>query len=85
MDQIELARQYAERLHYEAVEQGSDPWSPYQFAREIAERRGITVETCVPGASILDGARATFDAELPLIVHENSGPPFEQAESPRVL
>ncbi|KPY89800.1 UvrD-helicase domain-containing protein [Pseudomonas syringae pv. tagetis] len=79
MDQIELARQYAERLHYEAVEQGSDPWSPYQFAREIAERRGITVETCVPGASILDGARATFDAELPLIVHENSGPPFEQA------
>lgn len=79
MDHIELARQCAERLHDEAVEQGSDPWSPYQFAKEIAERRGITVETCVPGASILDGARATFDAELLLIVHENSGTPFEQA------
>lgn len=79
MDHIELARQRAERLHEEAIEQGSDPWSPYQFAREIAERRGITVESCVPGASILDGARATFDAELPLIVHENSGTPFEQA------
>lgn len=79
MDHIELARQRAERLHEEAIEQGSDPWSPYQFAREIAERRGITVESCVPGASILDGARATFDAELQLIVHENSGTPFEQA------
>lgn len=79
MDHIELARQRAERMHEEAIEQGSDPWSPYQFAREIAERRGITVESCVPGASILDGARATFDAELPLIVHENSGTPFEQA------
>ncbi|UVL24086.1 UvrD-helicase domain-containing protein [Pseudomonas donghuensis] len=79
MDHIELARQRAERLHEEAIEQGSDPWSPYQFAREIAERRGITVESCVPGASILDGARATFDAELPLIVHESSGTPFEQA------
>lgn len=79
MDHIELARQRAERLHEEAIEQGSDPWSPYQFAREIAETRGITVESCVPGASILDGARATFDAELQLIVHENSGTPFEQA------
>lgn len=79
MNHVELARQCAERLHEEAVEQGSDPWSPYQFARDIAERRGITVESCVPGASILDGARATFDAELPLIVYENSGTPFEQA------
>ena len=79
MDHFELARQCAERLHYEAVEQGSDPWSPYQFASDIADRRGITVETCVPGASILDGARATFDAELSLILHEDSGTPFEQA------
>lgn len=79
MDQIELARQHAKRLHYEIVEHGSDPWSPYQFAEDIAEKLGITVERCLPGASILDGARATFDAPLLLIVHEDLGTPFEQA------
>ena len=71
MDQLELARQHAKRLHYEAVEHGSDPWSPYQFAEDIAEKLGITVERCLPGASILDWARATFDAALQLIVHED--------------
>ncbi|MDH1055978.1 UvrD-helicase domain-containing protein [Aquipseudomonas alcaligenes] len=79
MDQLELARQHAKRLHYEAVEHGSDPWSPYQLAEYIAETLGITVERCLPGASILDGARATFDAALQLIVHEDLGTPFEQA------
>jgi len=79
MDALELARQHAKRLHDEAVERGSDPWNPYQFAVGIADELGITVEPCVPGAAILDGARAAFDAEIPLIVHENIGTPFEQA------
>ncbi|MFS2015674.1 UvrD-helicase domain-containing protein [Massilia sp. CT11-108] len=79
MDALELARQHAKRLHDEAVERGSDPWTPYQFAVGIADELGITVEPCAPGAAILDGARAAFDAEIPLIVHENVGTPFEQA------
>lgn len=79
MDALELARQHAKRLHDEAVERGSDPWIPYQFAVGIAEELGITVEPCGPGAAILDGAHATFDSEIPLIVHENVGTPFEQA------
>jgi len=79
MDALELARQHAKRLHDEAVERGSDPWTPYQFAVEIAYELGITVEPCVPGAAILDGARAAFDVEIPLIVHENVGTLFEQA------
>lgn len=79
MDALELARQHAKRLHDEAVERGSDPWTPYQFAVEIADELGITVEPCAPGAAILDGARAAFDVEIPLIVHENVGTPFEQA------
>jgi superfamily I DNA/RNA helicase/Zn-dependent peptidase ImmA (M78 family) len=79
MDALELARQHAKRLHDEAVERGSDPWTPYQFAVEIADELGITVERCAPGAAILDGARAAFDVEIALILHENVGTPFEQA------
>ena len=79
MDPIELARQHAKRLHDEAVEHGGDPWTPYPFAELVAKALGITIEKCAPGASILDGARATFDVSFPLIVHENLGTPFEQA------
>lgn len=79
MEPIELARQHAEKLHNEGVNRGSDPWSPYDFAVSVAKHLGITVEPCLPGASLLDGARASFDASYPLIVHENSGTPFEQA------
>lgn len=79
MDAVELARQYAKRLHDQAVERGSDPWSPYQFAVDIANELGIAVEACAPGAALLDGARAAFDGGIPLIVHENCGTPFERA------
>jgi superfamily I DNA/RNA helicase/Zn-dependent peptidase ImmA (M78 family) len=79
MDAVELARQHANRLHDQAVDGGGDPWTPYQFAVGIANALGITVESCFPGAAILDGARAAFDAEIALIIHENVGTPFEQA------
>lgn len=79
MDPIELARQHARRLHDEAIQRGRDPWSPYEFALGIANDLGITVETCAPGAALLDGGRASFDPDLPLIVHETGGSPFDQA------
>ena len=79
MDAVELARQHAKRLHDQAVERGGDPWTPYEFVVGIADALGITVESCIPGASILDGARAGFDPDIPLIMHENIGSPFEQA------
>ena len=79
MDPIELARQHARRLHDEAVQRGRNPWSPYEFAVGIASDLGITVETCAPGAALLDGGRAYFDPDLPLIVHETEGSPFDQA------
>jgi Superfamily I DNA and RNA helicases len=79
MDAIELARQHAQRLHDEAVQRGRNPWSPYEFAVGIANDLGITVETCAPGAALLDGGRASFDPDLPLIVHEAEGSPFNQA------
>ncbi len=79
MEPIELARQHAEKLHDEAVGRGSDPWSSYEFAVGVAKHLGIKVESCLPGASLLDGARASFDASYSIILHENSGTQFEQA------
>lgn len=79
MDPIELARQHAQRLHDEAVQYGRNPWFPYEFAVGIANDLGITVETCAPGAAMLDGGRASFDPDLSLIVHETKGTPFDQA------
>lgn len=79
MDVIELARQHAADLHFDAIKDGVDPWCAYVFAKAVAAKLGIDVEGCTPGASILDGARATFDAAIPLIVHELSGSSFEQA------
>lgn len=79
MDPIELARQHAQRLHDEAVRRGRDLWSPYEFAVGVANDLGITVETCAPGAAILDGGRASFDPDVPLIVHEAGCTPFDQA------
>lgn len=79
MDAIELARQRAYELHLRAVSEGRDPWSPYEFSRAEASSRGITIEKCEPGAPTLDGARAVFDREYQLILHENVGTIFEQA------
>lgn len=79
MDPIELARQHGQRLHDEAILRGRNPWSPYEFAVGIANDLGITVETCAPGAALLDGGRAFFDRDIPLIIHEAKGSPFEQA------
>lgn len=79
MDLIELARQHARRLHDEAVQRGRNPWSPYEFAVGIAIDLGITVETCAPGAALLDGGRASFDPDVPIIIHETNGSLFDQA------
>lgn len=79
MDPIELGRQHARRLHDQAVQRGRDPWSPYEFAVGVAKDLGIHVETCAPGSALLDGGRASFDPDIPLIVHEAKGSPFDQA------
>ncbi|OBU67353.1 DNA helicase UvrD [Stenotrophomonas maltophilia] len=79
MDAVELARQRATELHLEAVRQGRNPGTPYAFAVAEAQSRGLTVEKCAPGTDALDGGRAFFDREARLIIHEDSGSPFEQA------
>ncbi|WP_082033782.1 UvrD-helicase domain-containing protein [Pseudomonas sp. PI1] len=79
MDAIEIARQRATELHLDAVREGRNPWAPYEFAVAEANARGLLVEKCAPGAEILDGGRAIFDADYRLIVHEDAGTPFDQA------
>ncbi len=79
MDLIELGRQHARRLHDEAVQRGDDPCVPYKFAVSIAKNLGIKVETCAPDSSLLDGGRASFDPDIPLILHETKGSSFDQA------
>lgn len=79
MDPIELGRQHARRLHDEAVKRGHSPWSPYDFAVGIAKDLGIKVERCAPDSAQLDGGRASFDPDIPLILHEAKGSAFDQA------
>jgi superfamily I DNA/RNA helicase/Zn-dependent peptidase ImmA (M78 family) len=80
MDSIELARQRASRLHDEAVQRAEDFWSPYEFAVGIARHLGIRVQSCAPGAAILDGGLAFFNAgNPPIIIHEKAGTVFDQA------
>lgn len=79
MDPIELGRQHAGRLHEEAVQRGQDPWSPYPFVIGIAKHLGIRVQSCAPGAAMLDGGRAFFDPDIPAIFHETAGTAFDQA------
>ena len=79
MDPIELARRHARQLHDEAVERGSDPWSTYQFVVGVAKHLGIRVQTCAPGATMLDGGRASFEPDVPAIIHETAGTVFDQA------
>lgn len=79
MDAVELARQIAADLHYQAVAIGHDPWRPYEFAVAEAQRRGLDVEPTAAGSVMLDGGRATVIAADSLILHENIGTVFEQA------
>jgi Zn-dependent peptidase ImmA (M78 family) len=79
MDAAELGRRRAADLHEQAVATGQDPGQPYAFALAEAKRRGLDVETANPGASMLDGGRATYVPADGLIIHENTGSDFERA------
>jgi nucleotide-binding universal stress UspA family protein len=52
---------------------------PYAFVKAEAQRREIEIEETAPGATMLNGGRATFIPDATLILHENVGTPFERA------
>jgi superfamily I DNA/RNA helicase len=79
VDAAELGRRRAADLHEQAVAMGRDPRQAYGFVVAEAIRRGLDVEKASPGASILDGGRATYVPTDGLIIHENIGTDFDQA------
>lgn len=79
MDGVELARQIAADLHRQAQANGQDHWQPYEFALAEALRRGFDVESTATDSVLLHGGRATLIVADGLILHENTGTPFEQA------
>jgi superfamily I DNA/RNA helicase len=79
MDSFEVSRQRAERLHADAIVAGHDPWKPYAFARAEAARRKLAVEKVPKGDIRLFGARALYDPDALLILHEDAGDEFINA------
>jgi Zn-dependent peptidase ImmA (M78 family) len=79
MDSFEVSRRRAERLNDEARARGFDPWKPYAFACAEAARRKLAVEKVRPGDVRLYGARALYDPDALLILHEESGDEFTDA------
>lgn len=79
MDANEVARQKGATLHFKAVQKGLDPWFPYTFAIAEAKRRDIEVTKVPKGDPRLCGARATFDPDSYLILHEDVENDFTHA------
>lgn len=79
MNLFETGRQRAARLHKELVNAGHDPRTPYVFVRVATNNRLIDVER-VPKEDVrLHGGRALYDPDALLILHEDTGDPFEDA------
>ncbi len=79
MDSFEVSRRRAERLHADAVVAKHDPTRPYAFARAEAARRKLAVEKVPKGDVRLYGARALYDPDALLILHEDAGDEFINA------
>ncbi len=79
MDSFEISRQRAERLHAEVVIAGHDPIKPYAFARAEATRRKLAIGKVPKGDVRLYGARALYDPDALLILHEDAGNDFINA------
>ncbi|MGB7334487.1 MAG: ATP-dependent helicase [Salaquimonas sp.] len=79
MDQIELARQRATKLHSNLVDKGANPANPVDFVLLEAKRRDIEVRAYSKGHAQLEGGRALFDADAHAIRYEETGSDFLNA------
>lgn len=79
MDRIEVSRQKAEELHKALADSGVCPSQPLTFALAEAGRRNIDVEKVPQGDVRLHGARALYDPDAWLILHEDVGDEFVHA------
>lgn len=79
MDRNEVSRQKAEELHQALVDSGVCPTQPLAFASAEAGRRNIEVAKVPQGDVRLHGARALYDPDALLILHEDVGDEFIHA------
>lgn len=79
MDEIELGRRAAEKLHLQLVAAGHDPWKPLAFVKAEVTRRDLDVEDAAKGAANLNGGRATYVHDDHLILYERGCSDFETA------
>ncbi|BCP55834.1 DNA helicase [Kaistia sp. 32K] len=79
MDGVEIGRRRSAALFQKAQSAGVDPWQPYLVAAFAAKVMGVTVEKVAKGHPSLAGARASYDPEFRVILHEETGSPFSDA------
>ena len=79
MDGIEVARRRAADINAELIAKGADVRQPYQLAIAASDRAGVEVQSVAKGSAILNGARAIYDPDMPVIIHEATGSDFEDA------
>lgn len=79
MNATEAARREAEKIHLAAVAAGSDPWKPLDLIRKEASRLGLDVYAVADGDSALRNAKAVFDRQANIILHQASGSDFDRA------
>ena len=79
MDAIEIGRQRAAEINAELIVNGADISKPYELAVAAAERAGVEVQRVDKGSPMLNGTRAIFDPDMPMIMHEATGSDFEDA------
>jgi superfamily I DNA/RNA helicase len=79
MDEVELGRRAAEKLHQQLAATGHDPWQPLEFVKAEAKRRDVVVEEASKGAAILNGGRATYSHKYGVILYESGCSDFESA------
>lgn len=79
MDAIEVARRLAADISAELIANGQDIRNPYGLAVAAADRAGVEVQRVEKGSAMLNGARAVYDPDMLVIVHEATGFDFDDA------
>ena len=79
MDAIEVARRRAASINAELIAAGADIRLPYELATAASDMAGVEVQRVAKGSAILNGARAIYDPDMPVIIHEATGSDFEDA------
>lgn len=79
MDGVEIGRRKAAGLWEGAVSSGIDPWQCDRIVAFAARSAGVTIEKVAKGYPALGNAKANYDPDVRLILHEDTGSVFSDA------